>query len=130
VIEGSKPLQVIIQILILCLFFEAGKWIADLLTLPIPGSIIGMLLLFTLLITGTIKEKLLIEGANFFLKYFSFYFLPLSVSAIVLGPYLLKYGWKLVFILVASVFAGFIATSLWVQGFIQMKEKKSYDQSH
>lgn len=123
-------LQVIIQIFILCMFYEAGKWIAEFFHLPIPGSIIGMLLLFLLLVTGAIKERLLMEGANFFLKYFSFYFLPLSVSAVALGPYLHQYGWRLALILVISVVGGFAATSLSVQGFIQMKEKKSYDRSN
>ncbi|MGR3764377.1 CidA/LrgA family protein [Rossellomorea sp. NS-SX7] len=123
-------LQVIIQILILCTFYEAGKWIADFFHLPIPGSIIGMLLLFTLLISGIIKEKVLLEGANFFLKYFSFYFLPLSVSAIALGPYLHQYGWNLVLILVISVIAGFASVTLGVQGIVQIKEKKPNDESH
>ncbi|MCA1053813.1 CidA/LrgA family protein [Rossellomorea aquimaris] len=119
--------KVIIQILILCLLFEAGRWIEKFFHLPIPGSIIGMLILFSLLISGIMKERLLLEGANFFLKYFSFYFLPLSVSAVVLGPFLLQYGWKLILILCVSVLAGFAATSLWVRAYMKVKEGGSYD---
>ncbi|MFL8936707.1 CidA/LrgA family protein [Rossellomorea oryzaecorticis] len=123
-------IRLFIQIMILCLFNEAGKWFAAFFHIPIPGSIIGMLILFILLVTGVFKEKLLIEGANFFLKYFSFFFLPLSVSAIALGPYLSSYGWNLILILIISVFAGFAATSSWVQGYIHMREKNLYDSNH
>jgi holin-like protein len=123
-------IRVLIQIMILCLFNEAGKWIADFFHIPIPGSIIGMIILFTLLLTGIFKKQILIEGANFFLKYFSFFFLPLSVSAVALGPYLSDFGWELVLILLISVLAGFTATSAWVQGFIQIKEKKANDSTH
>jgi holin-like protein len=130
-LKGAKAMiRVLIQIMILCLFNEAGKWIADFFHIPIPGSIIGMMILFILLITGVFKEKILIEGANFFLKYFSFFFLPLAVSAMSIGPYLSEFGWKLILILLISVFAGFAATSLWVQGFIQIREKKAYDNTN
>ncbi|OIU71932.1 CidA/LrgA family protein [Rossellomorea aquimaris] len=123
-------IRVLIQIMTLCLFNEAGKWIADFFHIPIPGSIIGMMILFLLLFTRVFKEKILIEGANFFLKYFSFFFLPLSISAMALGPYLSEFGWKLILILLLSVLAGFTATSAWVQGFIRIREKKAYDSTH
>ncbi|XXM72640.1 CidA/LrgA family protein [Lysinibacillus sphaericus] len=123
-------IRVIIQIMILCLFNETGKWIADFFHIPIPGSIIGMMMLFSLLLTGVFKEKILIEGANFFLKYFSFFFLPLSVSAMALGPYLSEFGGKLILILLISVLAGLTATSAWTQRFIRIKEKKAYDSTH
>ena len=123
-------IRITVQIVILCLFYEIGKWCADFFQLPIPGSIIGMLLLFILLITGVVRERLLLEGASFFLKHFSFFFLPLSVSVMVLGPYVLQYGWKLLMILIISALVGFAATSLSAQGLIYFKEKKHHDPSH
>lgn len=89
-----------------------------------------MLLLFLLLSTGLMNERLLMDGASFFLQHFSFFFLPLSVSAIVLGPYFIEFGWKLIIILVASGLIGFLATSVSTDRFIRWKENKIHDRSH
>ncbi|OXS60108.1 holin-like protein [Bacillus sp. V-88] len=123
-------IRVLIQMAILCLFYEAGKWCTAFFHLPIPGSIIGMLLLFLLLVTGVLNERLLLDGSGFFLRHFSFFFLPLSVSAIVLGPYFIDYGWKLLFILIVSGVFGFLATSVSAEVFIKWKEKRKYDRSY
>ncbi|PFA67027.1 murein hydrolase regulator LrgA [Bacillus sp. AFS015802] len=125
-----QTIRVIIQVALLCLFYEIGKWCTAFFHLPIPGSIIGMLLLFLLLLTGVMNERLLLEGSGFFLRHFSFFFLPLSVSAIVLGPYFIEYGWKLVTILVVSGVTGFVATAVSAEGFIRWKEKRKYDRAH
>ncbi|KPL60085.1 CidA/LrgA family protein [Rossellomorea vietnamensis] len=125
-----QAVRIIIQMAILCLFYEIGKWCTSFFHLPIPGSIIGMLLLFLLLLTGVLNERLLLDGSGFYLRHFSFFFLPLSVSAIVLGPYFIKYGWKLVIVLIVSGVIGFLATSISAEGFIRWKEKRKYDRSY
>jgi holin-like protein len=122
--------RTIIQITILCFFYELGKWCTDFFHLPIPGSVIGMLFLFLLLLTGVVKERLLMDGTGFFLRHFSFFFLPLSVSAMVLGPYFIDFGWKLIVILVISGITGFVATALSAERLIRGKEKRSHDTSH
>ncbi|MEI2663203.1 CidA/LrgA family protein [Rossellomorea sp. LJF3] len=125
-----QAIRVLIQIAILCLFYEAGRWCTAFFHLPIPGSIIGMLLLFLLLVTGVLNERILLDGSGFFLRHFSFFFLPLSVSAIVLGPYIIEYGWKLMVILIVSGGIGFLATSVSAEVFIKWKEKRKYDRSY
>ncbi|CAN7391006.1 CidA/LrgA family protein [Rossellomorea sp. LjRoot5] len=125
-----QAIRIIIQMTILCLFYELGRWCTSFFHLPIPGSIIGMLLLFLLLLTGVLNERLLLDGSGFFLRHFSFFFLPLSVSAIVLGHYFIKYGWKLVIVLIVSGMIGFLATSVSAEVFIKWKEKRKYDRSY
>ncbi len=125
-----QAIRVIIQITILCLFYEMGKWIATFLHLPIPGSIIGMLLLFLLLLSGVVNERLLVDGSGFFLRHFSFFFLPLSVSAIVLGSYFMEYGWKLIIILFVSTLVGIVSTSLSAERLIKWKEKRKHGSSY
>ncbi|MGE6752699.1 CidA/LrgA family protein [Rossellomorea sp. NPDC071047] len=122
--------RTIIQITILCLFYELGKWCTAFFHLPIPGSVIGMLFLFLLLLTGVVKERLLMDGTGFFLRHFSFFFLPLSVSAMVLGPYFIDFGWKLIVILVISGITGFVGTALSAERLIRWKEKRNHDPSH
>jgi holin-like protein len=130
VVNPMQAIRVIIQMAILCLFYEIGKWCTAFFHLPIPGSIIGMLLLFLLLLSGVVNERVLLDGSGFFLRHFSFFFLPLSVSAIVLGPYFIEFGWKLILILVGSGVVGFLATSLSAEVLIRWKEKRKYDRTH
>ena len=48
--------------------------------LPIPGSVLGMIILFTLLSTGIIKEQWLAMVAPPLLKHLSFFFIPIAVG--------------------------------------------------
>ncbi|MCA1058750.1 CidA/LrgA family protein [Rossellomorea aquimaris] len=125
-----QAIRIMIQIAILCIFYEIGKWCTSFFHLPIPGSIIGMMLLFLLLLTGVLNERILMDGSGFFLRHFSFFFLPLSVSAIVLGPYFIEMGWKLALILIVSGLVGFVVTSVSAEMLINWKEKRTYDRSH
>ncbi|MGX1264349.1 holin-like protein [Rossellomorea marisflavi] len=105
-------IRVAIQILGLIALFETGNWLSANLHLPIPGGILGMGILFLLLSTGIVHDQLFARGASILLKYLSFLFLPLSVSAIVLIPFMDLYGWRLLFVLITSSFIGFVATSI------------------
>ena len=67
------------SILLLSIYF-AGEIISKLLNLPIPGNIIGMILLFVLLTSNIIKVEKVENLANFFLDHLAFFFIPASVA--------------------------------------------------
>lgn len=67
------------SILILVIYF-AGEIISKLLHMPIPGNILGMILLFLLLTTNIIKVEKVENLANFFLNHLAFFFIPASVG--------------------------------------------------
>ena len=67
------------SILILAIYF-AGEIISKLLHIPIPGNIIGMILLFLLLTTKVIKVEKVENLDNFFLDHLAFFFIPASVG--------------------------------------------------
>ena len=67
------------SILILVIYF-AGEIISKSLHIPIPGNIIGMILLFLLLTTNIIKVEKVENLANFFLDHLAFFFIPASVG--------------------------------------------------
>ncbi|MEH7384154.1 CidA/LrgA family holin-like protein [Bacillus sp. JJ1521] len=69
-----------IQVAILYLIYWLGTLIKGLLHTSIPGSIIGMILLFILLQTKVIKEKWLGDGAQFLLTYLALLFVPATVG--------------------------------------------------
>ncbi|WP_428776404.1 CidA/LrgA family protein [Vibrio sp.] len=67
-------------LIFLCLL--AGNKVQQLLGISIPGSIIGMLLLFTLLASGLVPVKWVQPSANLFIRYMILLFVPVSVGLI------------------------------------------------
>ena len=67
------------SILILTLYF-IGEFTSSFLNLPIPGNIIGMLLLFVLLLTGIIKLEKIETVSSFLLNHLAFFFIPAGVT--------------------------------------------------
>ena len=67
------------SILILSIYF-AGEIISKLLNLPVPGNIIGMILLFLLLNSKILKVEKIETLSNFFLDHLAFFFIPASVG--------------------------------------------------
>ena len=65
--------------LILGLYF-LGQIIQQAFSLPIPGSVIGMLILLVLLCTGIVKVEMIEEISNFLLDNLAFFFIPAGVG--------------------------------------------------
>src|SRR5699024_4710621 len=62
------------------LFNIVGTGIKDFLNLSVPGSVIGLLLLFILLIYNVLKVEWIEEGAQFFVNNLVFFFIPATVG--------------------------------------------------
>jgi holin-like protein len=60
----------------------SGNFISNLIAdiIVIPGNIIGMVILLTLLTTNVLKLSMIEETGNFMLKYMGFFFVPLTVG--------------------------------------------------
>lgn len=76
----KKTLAVVWQLLIILFVSLAGDKLAAVFSLPIPGSVVGMLLLFMLLYTGLIKPDYIQEVTGFLLKHMAFFFIPVTVG--------------------------------------------------
>jgi len=77
-----KVAIVFFQLCLLFAIYQVGNYIQQLLHIPIPGSIIGMLLLFILLQLKVVKVKWIANGANFLLSYLTLLFIPATVGII------------------------------------------------
>lgn len=79
-----------LSIIFACLL--VGELLAALFGLPLPGSIIGLVILTVLLQTKVVKVEWIEKTANVLIKYMSFFFIPPGVGLICyLG--LLKAQW-------------------------------------
>lgn len=75
-----RILLTVVQIIVLFIFYFIGSWIQQKFHLSIPGSIIGMILLFTLLITKVIPSKWIEIGSSFLLSQLPLLFVPVTVG--------------------------------------------------
>lgn len=101
-----------IQIAILYLIYWLGTLIQGLLHTSIPGSIIGMILLFILLQAKIIKEKWLGDGAQFLLNILALLFVPATVGIIDYLSFLKGKGLITVPIVLLSTFLVMLVSSI------------------
>lgn len=72
-----------------------GEILNRIIKIPIPGSVIGMILLLTALLTGIIKLSQVEELSNFLLDHLAFFFIPAGVGLLsVLG--VIRGSWYLI----------------------------------
>lgn len=100
-----------------------GVIIAQVFKLPIPGTILGMLLLFILLYTKVLKVSSIERAANFLLLNMTIFFLPPSVELLD-TMYLLKNGTlKIVFLVIFSTLLTMVVTAKTVEFLIKRVDK-------
>lgn len=77
-----KFVKIIIHIAILYGLFLIGNWIQHTFHLVIPGSVIGMILLFILLITNCMKLSWIEDGTKLFVNHLTLFFIPATVGIV------------------------------------------------
>ncbi|TQE89755.1 CidA/LrgA family protein [Ureibacillus terrenus] len=123
-----KVIRIVAQVLLLYIFYYAGVLIVDITHLPLPASIIGMVLLFICLHFKWIKVDYIKEGANFLIAFMTLFFIP-PIIGIIDYPQLISVSGTLLLasVIISTLFVllttGII--SQWIEKKeLEMKEKK------
>jgi len=102
----------------------AGEGIGAILPFAFPGSVISMVLLLVLLLTGAVKDKHINRVSGFFVANMSFFFLPSCVGVMehfdVIGSRLLP----LLVICVLTTPLIYLTTAWTVQGMMVLRRRK------
>ncbi len=69
-------------ITLIFVFLFLGEFIAEVTPLPIPGNIIGMILLFISLVFNFIKLEEIAPAGDLLLEHLILYFIPVSIGII------------------------------------------------
>lgn len=83
----------------------------------------GLMILLVLLWLKIIKIDQIELVSGWLLKHLGFFFIPISVGLMTLGPTLLHKGMVFLFILVISAFIGLVTAGKTTQAVIKKKEK-------
>jgi holin-like protein len=104
-----------LQIGFLFLIFRAGQWAVSRFHLPLPGNVLGMLLLFALLSLGLVREAWIQEGATLLTKHLAFFFIPIAVGLMQWWPLFRAEGHWLLLALLISTLTALLASGGLVQ---------------
>lgn len=116
------------ELLIILSVYFLGEFLSKALKLPIPGNILGMLILLTLLLTNIVKVNQVEKVSNFFLDHLSFFFIPAGVGLITSVAVIKDSWYKLLVVCVLTTIIVIISTGTIVQ-YLSNKKTKGSEES-
>ena len=124
-----KIVKTLIQVVFLYLFFMLGNFLRQWLSIPLPGSIIGLLILWGLLSFRILPLNWVEKGAYVFLSTLPLYLIPATVGVMNYGHVFKGKGLLLVVITIVSTFITMAVASLVSQSMAKRNEKDEVELS-
>jgi len=113
--SAKRPLLIALQVGCLLVISESGNFIARWLSIPIPGNVIGMLLLLLLLCSRALRPEWIDSGGGLLLKHLAFFFIPITVGLMELAD-VFRGSWPwLLGVVVISTAVGILAAGFSAQ---------------
>lgn len=112
--------------LILLLLYFTGEWIAGFSPVPVPGAVVGMMLMFSLLRFRIIPLAWVETSASWLLLFMGLFYIPYGVGIAESKDLISTWGWQIILLILITVLTVFFATAKIFQTFI--KEKRFHDE--
>ncbi len=115
-------MRIPLQLAVIFAICVAGEILHRIVGVPLPGNIIGMVILLILLCTKVIKPEHISGVSSFFLKYLALFFLPPSIAIMTVGDDILS-KWPLLLFLCIAFTLVTIAMGGWATQFLIRKQE-------
>ena len=122
-------IRTIAQIGIIILFYLVGEYIVSITGIIIPGSIVGLVLLWLSLYFKLLNVKFIQKGASFMLAFLTLFFIPSTVAVINYPELLTVSGGLLILAVIISTILALVITGK-VSRIIEEKEKQKKEGEH
>ncbi|WP_026567467.1 CidA/LrgA family protein [Bacillus sp. UNC41MFS5] len=116
--------RTIAQFITILLIYLTGTRLVAWLELPVPGSIVGMALLFMALVTGVCKLQWVEATAQLHIKHITLLFIPFIIGVWHFAGIFKVEGIKLAIILAASSLVVLLVTAFMAE-YLETKRKRS-----
>lgn len=116
-------MKIILQIGLVLGICLLGEALSLVLPIPFPGSVIAMIFLFLLLLSGRLRPEHIQEKSDFLLQNMAFFFIPAGVGILEYADTLLPVLLPLLLICLITTVLTFAASSLTAQLVIRLQEK-------
>ncbi|MGJ7919724.1 CidA/LrgA family protein [Neobacillus sp. LXY-4] len=114
-----------LQLFILVGFLLLGYGMVTFFHIPLPGSVVGMILLFVSLLTGIIKLEWIDEASTFQLKHLTLLLIPPIVSLFISSKVLDVLQWPVLIIIIVSSISCLLATAIPVEWYEKLKRRNA-----
>lgn len=115
------------QLAIILSIYLFGEGVSLFTGLPIPGNIIGMVLLLLLLLAGIIKEEQIQGVCDFFLANLAFFFVVPGVNLLKDFALLSGYFWRSLLMIVLTTFITFTTAGLIARFLLKVTGETSHE---
>ncbi len=112
-------MQLIIGFMILVAFDQLGAWLMHSLGWPIPGSVVGLLLLFLTLVVSKNPPQPVVNSAEFILRHLAFFFVPAGVGIMLLFDLIVSEWLAMLVSMVASTLISLLFTAWFMRRLVQ-----------
>jgi holin-like protein len=119
-----KMIRAALQIVVIILFTLIGNLISHSFQLPIPGSVIGLVLLFASLQLKIVRMEWIEAGANFLLAELLLFFVPSAVGIIQYKQLMMMNGTRIVLVIIVGTAIVMACTGLLAELINRYKEEK------
>jgi len=113
-------LKIILGLLILIAYHQSGEALKFWFGWPIPGSVIGMLLLFVSLLLFNKPPKSIQRSSEFILSHLSLLFVPAGVGVMLLFDLIADQWVAMLVSMVLSTFVSLVFTAWLMQSLVNM----------
>lgn len=115
----------LLQVAGLTVFSLLVNGLTSLLHIPLPGSIIGMILLFLLLESGVIRLNWVEAGASWLLAELLLFFIPSAIGVMNYSKLLESFGLQVLAVVLVGTFAVMASSGLLTGVIYKVKERRS-----
>lgn len=113
------------EALIILGIYLLGELLSSALHLPIPGNILGMIILFVLLCTKIIKVDDISNVTSFLLDHLSFFFIPAGVGLMTSMEIIKSTWWQLLIVCISTTVIIIGSTGVIVQAVSKRTKERS-----
>lgn len=118
----KKLIRFLGQLAVLIAIYIVGDQIVLRTGLPLPGNVVGIVLLYALLNLGVLRLEQVQDAADFLLRHLVFFFIPVAVDLMNWGGVFYRYGLALALAIVVSTILTYLGTGYLAQ-WLQQDEK-------
>lgn len=113
------------EALIILGIYLVGEFLSTSFHLPIPGNILGMIILFILLCTKVVKVDNISNVTNFLLDHLAFFFIPAGVGLMASIGIIKSTWWQLLLVCLSTTIIIIGVTGIIVQVISNGKKEKN-----
>ncbi|WP_289087884.1 CidA/LrgA family protein [uncultured Veillonella sp.] len=114
---------IVTQIIGLAIIAGIGNMITEVLHLPLPGTLVGMILLFVLLLTGVVKLEWFEQGAAVLIGELLLFFIPSAIGIIQYSQLFGSTGAMLLGVIVTSIITLLASVTVITLSIMKLRRK-------